>query len=396
VVTGDLESRLSLARAAVPRLTELLAAEAASVDTEGAFPEAGLAALRDSGLLGLLVPVEHGGLSGTLTDLVQVAQELAGGCLSTAMIWAMHCQQVDTLVNFAGSELRERLLPRIARGEVYLASVTTEAAKGGHLLTSSAPLRESGERLALDRDAPVVTGGRHADGFLITMRASPEAAEHRVSLVYADRDQVALEFSGGWDTLGMRGTQSIGMRITGAVPTDQLVGPPGGFRTVAVEGMAAVGHLAWSACWLGAARQAFGDLVGLMRSPGGRQGVDVNSDLVAERIARARLDLELTSAYLNRVREEVERLRADGSPLGGASTQIHLNTLKVAAAELTFEAVDRLVQLSGLARGYRRDPDFPMERRFRDLRSASLNYANDRLLTVTGRLCLMDRSVDLA
>ncbi|MFD5478824.1 acyl-CoA dehydrogenase family protein [Streptomyces hawaiiensis] len=387
-----ISSPVDIARDVLPVVKQ----EAAQVDERASFPETGLQALRDSGLLGLLVPEEHGGLGGDLGDLVEVAQVLAAGCASTAMIWAMHCQQSDAVIGFADPGLRDALLPRIARGDLYLASVTTEPGKGGHLLTNQAPLHHAGGDLALQREAPVVTGGTHADGFLITMRAELDAPQNQVTLVYADRDQLEIVPTSTWDTLGMRGTHSAGLKLSGSVPATQMIGAGGDFRRIAVESMAPVGHLAWAACWLGTARAALSDVVTLMRSADRPRGLDIRSDLVSERLARIRMDLELVSAYLHRVRDEVLQLRCDGQSLDRPHIQIHLNTLKVTAAELAFRSVDRLVQLTGLDLGYRRDSVLALERRFRDLRSASLNYANDRLLAVTGAITLLDRAVRLA
>jgi acyl-CoA dehydrogenase len=288
------------------------------------------------------------------------------------------------------------LLPRIARGELYVGSVTTEPGKGGHLLTGVAALADDGGVLRLERNAPVVTGGEEADGFLITMRAAESARENEVTLLYADRNQLGIDPNGTWDALGMRGTRSIGMRLSGAIPQRQVIGKPGEFRTIAVESMAPVGHLAWAACWLGTARGALAGLVALIRSPERPHGLDVRSDLVAERLARVRMDLEVVGAYLHRVRDEVLALRERGATMDNPATQIHLNTLKVVAAEQTFSAVDRLVQLGGMSLGYRRGSAIPLERNFRDLRSASLNYANDRLLIATGGLTVLDRGVRLA
>lgn len=382
--------------AAVEAVLPVLREHAAAVDRSATFPDTAMAALRKSGLLGLLVPTEYGGMGGGIADLVEIAQRLASGCLSTAMVWAMHCQQTDALVRFASPALARQILPRVAEGALYIASVTTEPGKGGDLLSGVAPVRATHEGLWIDRDAPVVTGGQHADGFLITMRASEEAADSRVSLVYADRDQLEVVTRVDWDTLGMRGTESVGLHLTGEVPACQVVGEPGGFRTIALDSMAPLGHLTWAACWLGAARGALGELVALVRSPDRPRGIDVRSDLVAERLGRSRMDLELVGAYLHRIRDEVVSLRRVRRPLDGPVPQIHLNTLKVTAAELTFSAVDRMVQLAGLTAGYRRDTHIPLERHFRDLRSASLNYSNDRLLTATGALTLMDREVRLA
>ncbi|MBS2966476.1 acyl-CoA/acyl-ACP dehydrogenase [Actinocrinis puniceicyclus] len=378
----------------VAELTEILREQAAEADIEARLPEKSLAALRDSGLMGLLVPVEYGGLGGGLDDLVAIAMRLAGGCLSTAMVWAMHCQQVDAVIRHGQPRLHAELLPRIAAGEVYLASVTTEPRKGGHLLSASSPVQSTGTELTFERDAPVVTGGMAADGFLITMRAAEDAAAHEVTLIYADRDQMRIEVVGDWNPTGMRATDSRGLRLSGRVPEHSVVGEPGAFRTVALDSMIPLAHLGWSACWLGAARGVMRELTGALRN--GSWTLDLGSELVRERLARVRVDLELVAGYLGQVRREVTAARRAGTSLQSPTAQIHLNVLKVAAAELTFQAADRLVQLTGLSRGYSRDAEIPVERVFRDLRSASLNYANDRLLGAIGSLVPLDRSVRLA
>lgn len=378
--------------AAAEEVVPLLARHAAEVDAEPRFPTEALAALRSTGLMGLMVPEEHGGLGGTVLDLVDVAERLAAGCTSSALAWAMHCQQVDAIAHYAPQQLASELLPRLAAGELYLASVTTEEDKGGHLLTSRAPLREREGVLVLDRYAPVVTGGRHADGFLITMRADETALERDVRAVFAYRHELDVEVDGDWDTLGMRGTDSVPLRLRGELRADRMLVADGGWSEIALRSLIPVGHLGWAATWLGAARAALSDFLGAVRSPRRPRSVDVTSPLVAERIARVRTCLELASAYLHRAAEEVAELRSGGGRPEAAPTQIHLNTVKVAVAELAFEAVNRLVLLVGLGGGYRRGA---LERRFRDLRSASLNNADDRLLVATGTLALADRKVSL-
>ncbi|MEH0935376.1 acyl-CoA dehydrogenase family protein [Micromonospora psammae] len=383
--TPDLRDRVA---AVLPVIRD----EAAKIDEQAVFPTGGLAALRDSGLMGLLVPAEYGGLGGDLDDLVEVAVALAGECMSTAMIWAMHGQQVAALVAHGTERLRAELLPRIARGEVYVASVTSEKGKGGHLLTAHAPLHRRDGALHLDRDAPIVTGGEHADGFLITVRDAPDAPPDAVSAVYADRSQLEVGTSGSWNPLGMRGTHSGALHLSGRVPDHHLVGSPGQFRTVAVRTFAPAGHVAWAACWLGAARGALRDVLGLLRSPAGRRQFDLGSELLRARLARVRMDLDTMSALLAQCLRD---LAGDADP-EAVPVQLRLNALKVFTAERSFASVDLLVELTGLRHGYLRDAPLALERRFRDLRSASLNYANDRLLSANGTLALLDRGVSLA
>lgn len=364
------------------------------VDRTARFPTENMAALRGCGLLGLLVPERHGGLGGTLWDLIDVAGILAAECLSTAMIWVMHNQQVDAIMRFAQPELRESLLPRIAAGDMYLASVTTEKGKGGHLLTAIDPLNQDDDSLKIDRDAPVVTGGLHADGFLITMRSEPTALETQLTLVFADRSQLSVTRSGEWNPMGMRATESPGLHLEGTVPQNQVLGAAGKFREIALESFAPFAHIAWAACWIGAARSAFATVVPLCTASRS-SSLGIKSDLVASRLGRIRMELEVAHAYLHSVTEEVVELRQRGETPAAPAVQIHLNTLKVVASESSFRVVDELVQLAGLDIGYMKGKSVPLERVFRDLRSASLNYHNDRLSTSNGHLCLLDRSTRL-
>jgi alkylation response protein AidB-like acyl-CoA dehydrogenase len=370
-------------------LAGLLAANAPAADRSATFPADSLQALRKSGYLGLMVPVEYGGMGGQLRQLREVAEVLAGGCLSTALIWAMHCQQVDLIVRHADTPLRESVLPRVAAGDLYLGSVTTGATTRGDLARADDRLIATGEQIRIERIAPIVTGGLHADAFLITMED-----DQGITLLYADRSALTVTQVGDWRTLGMRATESVPLRLEGWVTPDAVVGQRGQFATVSADSMVPAGHIAWSACWLGAAQSVFSQLVRRLARVDGAAGVR-ESTLLQERVARIRVDLELVSAYLGRVVDEVEGVRAEGGRMDTPARQIHLNTLKIAASELTFGAVDRMVQLGGLATGYGTESPVPLERTFRDLRSAALNFANDKVLTINGKLSLADRAVTL-
>ncbi|MFD5315817.1 acyl-CoA dehydrogenase family protein [Streptomyces sp. NPDC127098] len=375
-------------------VAHILRTNAAACDDDASFPTESFTALRKHGLLGFLVPTEHGGVGAELEEFVEMARWLGSHCLSTAQIWAMHCFQVDAIVRFGSQELKDDLLSRIAAGDVYIASVTSERGRASGLFTALAPLTETSEGLLVERSAPVVTGGEHADGYLITMRASPEASEGEVTFVYADRADVDVRTESGWNALGMRGTASVALQIDGTVPRHNVVGLPGKFDHIARESMIPVSHLGWAACWLGAAQGALEELVrwfSRSRKPGPTPSRGAGSELFHERLGGIRIKLELVSAYLRQVCQEVTAARDLGASLAAPGTQIHLNTLKVAASELTFEAVNAMVELAGLRLGYLRDAPIPLERHFRDLRAASMNHANSDLRVGIGALSMLDR-----
>ncbi|WP_407554662.1 acyl-CoA dehydrogenase family protein [Streptomyces sp. Pv4-95] len=378
--------------AALSEVAEVTERHAERTDESAQFPVEALAALRRTGLLGLLVPTAHGGLGGTARDLVAAAQTLGRSDMSVGMIFAMHCQQTEAVIRYGHERLRKELLPGIAAGEIYLASVTTEAGKGGHLLSADAQLADEGTDLAIDRFAPIVTGGLHADGFLITMRSPHAETTNEVSLVYAHRDALDISGSGDWQPMGMRASHSVALRLTGSIPAHHVVGEHGEFHRIAAEIFGPLAHLGWSAAWLGTAAGALSRVLRLLRSPDGRARFDLTSELLLTRIARARQRLDSVHALLQQTLRTVE----SGQDLSAAARQLQLNSLKITASEQCFAAVDDLIAAVGLRHGYLKDSPTRLERALRDLRSAALNYSNDRLLLADGRLALRDQGVSFA
>ncbi|MBB5774967.1 acyl-CoA dehydrogenase [Nonomuraea jabiensis] len=349
-----------------------------------------MAAIRASGLMGLLVPRAYGGMGLGLRELVDAAEILGGGCVSTAFMWAMHCQQVDAIARFGGAELRGDVLPAVARGEVYIASVTSQKGSGD-LFSVAEAMVDLGDMVSFTRFAPVVTGGAYADGYLITLRRSESAPNGDVRLVYAHRRQVDFAVRGEWNALGMRGTRSAGAEIRGSVAHHQIIETAGGMRRVAMESLIPTSHLAWAACWLGTARTALAETTAKLR----RQGAAATGqEATLLRIARARLTLELASSYVRTVCDYAADARSHGIPDGRLpDLQIHLNNVKVAAAEASYEVINQLIHAAGVATGYLQNSDIPLERHLRDLRAAGLNQPDDRLMSANGHLAFLDRRV---
>ncbi len=361
-------------------------------DRAAEFPVEAVSAMRATGVLGLPVPTDHGGLGGSVSDVVDVTLALGRVDMSVAMIFGMHCQQVLVVAKHGGQRLVDQVLPDIAAGEVYLASVTTEPGTGGHLLTSdSTTTLLDGGAVRIDREAPIVTGGRHADAFLVTVRAPDAQSPAQVSLVYAARDQVQADVCGGWDPLGMRATESVAMRLTGSVPAHQVIGADS-YRRIATTMLAPVAHIVWSAAWLGTAVGAYGRVVRHVRDPAGRRQFDPSSDLLLHRLAATRARLDVVHALLR----HTVRVFESGVDVAAGPVQMLLNTLKTQSADDCFSAAHELVELTGMRHGYLPDSSLGLERAFRDLRSASLNYGNDRLRLASGALALMDAGVHLA
>src|SRR6266404_1393676 len=99
---------------------ENLRPHASNVDLEERYPEEGLRALAESGICGLTIPKEYGGLAADATTSCVVIEELARGCPSTAALMLTYGGTVLSIVAFGPEEQKRRYLPGVARGELAL------------------------------------------------------------------------------------------------------------------------------------------------------------------------------------------------------------------------------------------------------------------------------------
>jgi alkylation response protein AidB-like acyl-CoA dehydrogenase len=361
---------------------EVLAANADKVDAEALFPADNLAALHEAGLMAVFLPAELGGHDATLATYAAIATALGEHCLSTAMVWAMHSQQLLCLLDHAAGS-HGRWLARAGAEGCLVGSVTSDAQGGADLFRTGDALLPEGDLVRVRRRAPVVTGGRHAGFYLVSMRTAADAPEGSSCLVCVEPADGAVAECGTWDSLGVRGTHSVPMSFDVLVPPSRVLAAP--LRQIAARTMVPAGHVGWAAAWLGAARGAADRVRDRLRKrplpASGR-----HSDVLYGRLAEVRLNLDLVESLVWRVATQLDELRATGA--AGIVDPVLVNNVKVAGSRLAFDAVDRLIQLAGMADGYRRHTGVALERVFRDLRSAELMFHNDRLLQANGRLVL--------
>src|ERR1700722_12162329 len=81
--TADLRQRAATVAAIAARHAE-------TVDRHAEFPRAAIAAAKEAGFMGLLIPRDLGGIGASVTETAEVCYTLGQACASTAMIVAMH------------------------------------------------------------------------------------------------------------------------------------------------------------------------------------------------------------------------------------------------------------------------------------------------------------------
>lgn len=371
---------------AAAAVAEVAREHADAVDREGRFPAEAMAAAREHGLLGALVPTDLGGSQTPLPQLAEAVTAVARGCASTGLILAMHHNQVAILVRHARGPHWEERLRAIGRGEVLLASATTEKGIGGEIRSSTCAVEEGAGRFQLVKDAPVISYAEHADAILVTARRSPDAAAGDQVLVWTERDGAGLERTRAWDTLGMRGTCSHGylLRVEGS--REGILEEP--FAQVSARTTLPWSHVLWAAAWLGIAEEAV-DLArrsvqrAARRTPG-------TTPPGALRLAEADLDLHQLRALVAHQAQAVDALAVDDPALGSPRHTLALNSLKVSASTTVVDLVTAALRVVGIE-GYRLDSPVALGRLLRDAHGAALMVSNDRILGHNADLELIHR-----
>lgn len=367
------EANRFAARAA--RVAAIAAEHADSVDRDARFPAEAIAAARAQGILGVLVPEDLGGDGATIQEVMEICYALGRACSSTAMIVAMHHVKVACIVRHGRDNFwMEGMMERIWREQLLMGSSTTEGNNGGNVRASAAPAELVDGRFTLERDASVISYGAECDGIVTTARRSADAAASDQVLVVINKEDYTLEPGQGWEVLGMRGTRSVGFKLTARGVADQIMSEP--YDRIHSQTMVPYAHLCWGAAWTGIAAAAVERAQLFLRKvsrasggqmpPGSRHFADAKASL-----ARAR-------ALLSTVSDKYAGIQDDENALASLEFQSMIAMLKVEVSDLAVQTVLSCMRVNGLS-GYRTDGEFSVARHLRDVLSSPIMIHNDRI-----------------
>jgi acyl-CoA dehydrogenase len=348
------------------------------VDAAARFPEEAFTALRDLQLLSAYVPAKYGGMQLNIVELGKICEALAHYCASTAMIFAMHQIQVACIVHHAQqSPYFEDYLRQLVDRQWLIASATTELGVGGDLRSSICAIEVTDDRFRLVKKAPVISYGAQADHILATCRRASDAGANDQVQVLVDKAHYKLEPMSGWDTLGFRGTCSLGFVLDSEGSTDQVL--PVAFDEILSRTMHPVSHIVWSSLWLGIAAEAVQRARAYVRAEARK-----NPHLPPASTLR----LGEVDVVLQEMRNNVHGMAGDYQRMLDADDAdafrsfvfaTRVNNLKLSSSTLVVDIVSRAMLICGI-NGYRNDSKFTLGRHLRDAYGAALMVNNDRIL----------------
>jgi acyl-CoA dehydrogenase len=377
-VSGDLFDRARRAAAVAAQYAE-------DVDKQARFPAEAIAAIKAERLFGVMVAKNLGGENATPGDVAEICYILGQACASTAMIYAMHQVKIACVARHAeAGGWHEGFLRRMVDRQWLVASSTTEGQAGGNVRSSAAPVAPVDGRITLDRDASVISYGEDADALVTTARRSAEAANSDQVLLVLERADYTLTQTQTWDTMGMRGTCSVGFALKADADRAQIMGPA--YEIIHSQSMVPSAHIFWSSAWSGVAAASVERARRFIRKAA--RGAGGQLPPAAAYLNRAQASLRALRALLASAIARYEAVMNNPEAMAELEFQTTINLLKVDASELAVQTVMSALRACGLS-GYRNDNDASIGRHLRDVLSAPIMINNDRILANLATSSLM-------
>jgi alkylation response protein AidB-like acyl-CoA dehydrogenase len=359
-------SCVDVARAMVPDL----ASRAASYDAAGTFPVEDFEQIRESGLLGLLVPERIGGLGAQFADYVEVAMALAEGNGATALVFNMHesvtgslaltsddmARALDVPESFFA--MRDRALADAATGKFYAVAMSERGA-GSRLSALTTTYSTTPDGFRITGSKTFCSGAGHADAYVVAARAEDDQAKVSQFLVPARSPGIEVEQT--WDSLGMRATASHDVHFDVEVDRETLLGGIEGLGILLAQAMPQWLVASYAAVYVGVAQAAI------------HAAVEYARDRRLERLPAVRARIGRADASVAAAREAVRRAAqlVDAAP-GEPETNRWVWRAKLVAGQTAMDVAASMLEACGTGATRRGSA---LERLYRDARCGSLQPA---------------------
>lgn len=341
-------------------VTNVIAPAAIEVDAKGIYPRAGMEALGQAGLLGLISATEVGGLGQGHRAAAMAVERVAQACASTAMVLCMHYAGTAVIEAHGPREVREA----IAAGKHITTLAFSEAGSRSHFWAplSTASSVEGNGHVRLDAKKSWATSAGQVDSYVWSSK--PLAAEGASTIWLVPGKSEGLSVPAPFNGLGMRGNNSSPVTADGVVIEQaQMLGPDGGGFDIMMGVVLPYFQVMNAAASIGIMTAA---AAGTARHASGTQYEHLGSSLA---------DLPTIRAYIARMQIKTDSARAllldtlNAIESGRADTMLRVLEIKAAAGEAATEVTDLAMRVCGGA-AFRKE--LGVERNFRDARAATV------------------------
>ena len=205
---------------------------ASALEHADEFPADIVEGMREMGLFGLRVPEAYGGLGVSLLTYALVVEELSRGWMSLSGILNTHFIVAYLLSQHGTEAQRQRLLPRLATGEVRGAFSMSEPDCGSDVAAIKSRAERDADGWVMHARKMWLTNGARAGVVAVLVRTSPPDAGHRGMTTFLLEKEPGfgdvgngVNVSGPIPKLGYKGVETVELVVDGArLPADSVIG----------------------------------------------------------------------------------------------------------------------------------------------------------------------------
>ncbi|TCL71840.1 SfnB family sulfur acquisition oxidoreductase [Rhizobium sp. BK251] len=336
------EEALEIART----LAAGFAKHASDRDINRVLPHDEMDTLSQSGLLGITVPAEYGGLDISNAILAEVIALLAEGDPSVGEILQNHFHVLEVLRADGSEEQRKFFFGRALAGDRFGRSLP----EAGPAAPDRTDLRltPEGPGHRLNGREPYSTGVLFADWLAMF---APDAS-NRQTMSLVPRGTEGVQLIDDWDGFGQRttgsGTAAFHNVYVAADATIFFQDRP------ARATVASVGQLVHAAVDLGIARAAFSETLTFVRDKarhprGGSPGSVAEDAFTVSKIGQIAIRIEAATAMVERAGKKVDAAQVDATDAHIVDATLAVAAANVLTTEIALDAANTLFELAGAA-----------------------------------------------
>ncbi|SIR22726.1 sulfur acquisition oxidoreductase, SfnB family [Rhizobium sp. RU20A] len=358
------EEALSIAR----HLAGEFSSGASRRDLERALPYEELEKLSASGLLGITVPSEYGGIDVSNAVLAEVTAILSEADSSIGQIPQNHFYILEALRHDGSEDQKHFYFSRALAGDQFGNALSETGTKTvGHYHT----------RITADGAGYRINGRKfYSTGVLFAHWVVIFALDDNdlLTMSFVPKGTEGIEIVDDWDGFGQRTTGSGSTILTDVfVTADAVVHHHKGFERPTTIG--SVGQIIHAGVDLGIARAALKETIGFVRErarPWTDSGVERAADdpLTIARIGEIAISIEAAEATVERAGRKVDLAQITPTETNTVAASLAVAAAKVLTTEVALDATNILFELAGTASTKR---GFNLERHWRNARTHTLH-----------------------
>ena len=225
------EEQLAIRDTVRELVQDRVASRAAEIDETDEYPEDIEKLFAENGILGLPIPEEYGGISGSSVTVCMATAEIAKASASCSLILGVQGLGAYPILLAGTEEQKKRFCPPLAQGRVaaYALSEPGSGSDAGAMKTTA---RRYGNEYVLNGSKVFITHGNIAETLIVFARTDGENGARGISAFVLEREKSPWSVVKIEDKMGIKGSPTAQLAFDDVrVPADNRIGDEGqGFK----------------------------------------------------------------------------------------------------------------------------------------------------------------------